>query len=229
MHRHSNFWLLSVKPKPCSRTCFTASKLRIGAHGKIKRIYQGGGVWLARCRYRDTDGVTRIVQKLGPADEYDKYGKLAEDALIAALAERNRSGTHGEIGPDTKVTELVEQHLARLAEDGGSPMTMSTYHFTNTKLKKFVGGVRVATLRNSRSPRAMTRDPLGQNHPLVFSKGRKLALPVVGAVVPGVGAAAGVLHQNGIAGAEVVEEPFRVGGADIDTPMADVALTLVIH
>ena len=52
-------------------------QLRIGTHGKIKRVYQGGGVWLAPCRYRDTDGVTRIIQNLGPADEYDKYGKLA--------------------------------------------------------------------------------------------------------------------------------------------------------
>lgn len=118
-------------------------QLRIATHGKIKRIYQGGGIWLARCRYRDTDGVTRVVQKLGPADEYDKYGKLAEDALIAVLAERERAGIHGEIGPDTKVADLVEQHLTRLAEDGRSPVTMSTYRFTNTKLKKFVGGLRV--------------------------------------------------------------------------------------
>lgn len=118
-------------------------QLRIATHGKIKRIYQGGGVWLDRCRYRDTDGVTRIVQKLGPADEYDKYGKLAEDALISVLAERKRAGIHGEIGPDTKVADLVEQHLERLAEDGHSPVTMSTYRFTNTKLKKFIGGLRV--------------------------------------------------------------------------------------
>jgi integrase len=130
-------------------------QLRIGAHGKIKRIYQGGGVWLARCRYRDTDGVTRVVQKLGPADEYDKYGKLAEDMLIAVVAERKRSGTHGEIGPDTKVTELVEQHLARLAEDGRSPVTMSTYRLTTTKLKKFIGGLRVGEASPARIDAAL--------------------------------------------------------------------------
>jgi hypothetical protein len=45
-------------------------------------------VWLVRCRYRDTDGVTRIVQRVGPSDEFDKRGRLAEDALIEALAER---------------------------------------------------------------------------------------------------------------------------------------------
>jgi hypothetical protein len=54
--------------------------LRIGAHGKITRVHLGGGVWLARCRYRDSDGVTRKVQRLGPPGIYDQYGKLAENA-----------------------------------------------------------------------------------------------------------------------------------------------------
>jgi hypothetical protein len=53
--------------------------LRIGQHGKISRTYLGGGVWKARCRYRDSDGVTRIIERRGPADELDKRGKLAED------------------------------------------------------------------------------------------------------------------------------------------------------
>ncbi len=41
------------------------------------------------------------------------------------------------------MSDLVEQHLSRLAEDGRSPVTMSTYRFTTTKLKKFIGGLRV--------------------------------------------------------------------------------------
>jgi integrase len=139
--------------------------LRIGTSGKIKRIYLGGGVWLARCRYRDTDGVARIVQRLGPADEFDQHGKLAEDALIAALGERQRRATYGEIGLETKVTKLVEQYLDRLAEDGRSPVTMSTYRFTANKLAKFIGGLRVgeasparidAALRSTRSAHGST-------------------------------------------------------------------------
>ena len=58
--------------------------LRIGAHGKITRKYLGGGVWMTRCRYRDSDGVTRRVAAARPADEHDQHGKLAEDALIEA-------------------------------------------------------------------------------------------------------------------------------------------------
>jgi integrase len=140
-------------------------QLRIGTHGKIKRVYLGGGVWLARCRYRDTDGVARIIQRLGPADEYDQHGKLAEDALIAALTRRNHAVTYGEICLETKVTSLVEQHLDRLAEDGRSPVTMSTYRFSANKLTKFIGGLRVgeasparidAALRSMRSAHGST-------------------------------------------------------------------------
>jgi hypothetical protein len=46
-------------------------------------------------------------------------------------------------GLDTKITVLVERHLGRLAEDGRSPVTLSTYRFAAAKLAKFLGGVRV--------------------------------------------------------------------------------------
>ena len=64
--------------------------LRIGQHGKINRTYLGGGVWMAQCRYRDSDGVTRRVERRGPPDEHDQHGKLAEDALIEALVQRRK-------------------------------------------------------------------------------------------------------------------------------------------
>ena len=48
--------------------------MRIGEHGKISRKYLCGGVWLALSRYRDTDGVTRKVQRIGPPDEFDQHG-----------------------------------------------------------------------------------------------------------------------------------------------------------
>jgi hypothetical protein len=42
------------------------------------RTYLGGGVWVARCKFRDTDGVTRRVERRCPLDDFDKLGKLAE-------------------------------------------------------------------------------------------------------------------------------------------------------
>jgi integrase len=123
--------------------------LRIGAYGKITRTYLGGGVWMARCRYRDSDGVTRIVERRGQADEHDQHGKLAEDALIEALMAR-RTPADEEISLDTRISVLVDRHIARLVEDGRSPVTISTYEFAAGKLAKFIGGLRVCEARPPR-------------------------------------------------------------------------------
>lgn len=129
--------------------------LRIGAHGRIARVNLGGGLWLARCRYRDSDGVTRKVQRLGPPGIYDQYGKLAEDALVQALADRRPSSGSDAVGLETPVTALVEQHLTRLAEDGRSPVTLATYRFAVGKLKKFIGGLKLGEASPARIDAAL--------------------------------------------------------------------------
>ena len=116
--------------------------LRIGAHGNITRRYLGGGVWVAQCRYRDSDGVTRKIERRGPADEHDKHGKLAEDALIEALIAR-RTVEDAEITLDTKIVTLVDQHIGRLAEDGRAIRTIDTYRYCAKLLAKIITGVRV--------------------------------------------------------------------------------------
>jgi integrase len=50
---------------------------------------------------------------------------------------------------------LVDQHLARLAEDGRSPATLATYKFAADKLRKFLGGVRVREASTSRLDAAL--------------------------------------------------------------------------
>ena len=138
--------------------------LRIGQHGRISRTYLGGGVWRAECRYRDSDGVTRKVRRIGPADEHDRKGKLAEDALIEALIER-RPPDADAISLDTLVMALVTKHIHRLADDGRSVRTLDTYRYDAGKLAKFVGGVRVgeatparldAALRSMRAAHGVT-------------------------------------------------------------------------
>jgi integrase len=114
--------------------------LRIGAHGKIVRKNLGGGFWLARTRFRDTDGVTRRVEKRGP--EGDQHGKLAEDALLEELSKRREAGAR-EITLDTKVTALVDKHIDRLEEDGRSVRTIDTYRYAAKLLAKIIAGVRV--------------------------------------------------------------------------------------
>jgi hypothetical protein len=117
--------------------------LRIGQHSKIVREHLGSGIWLARTRFRDGDGVTRRARRVGPADEFDKYGTLAEDALLMALAERRPPIGPAAISPDTLVATLIDQHIDRLAEDGRAVKTLDTYRYDAKKLAKFIGGVRV--------------------------------------------------------------------------------------
>src|SRR5690348_3104502 len=116
--------------------------LRIGQHGKIVRVDLGGGVWLARTRFRDSDGVTRRVERRSPDGADDKHGKAAENALVETLTSR-RAPSDDEISLDTKISVLVDRHLIRLAEDDRSPVTLSTYEFAAGKLAKIIGGVRV--------------------------------------------------------------------------------------
>uniref|UniRef100_UPI003F95C403 site-specific integrase n=1 Tax=Mycobacterium sp. TaxID=1785 RepID=UPI003F95C403 len=98
--------------------------------------------WVAQCRYRDSDGVTRRVQRLGPADEYDQYGKLAEDALVEALAARHTSGGD-QITLDARIVTLIDHHIDRLEEEGRAVRTIDTYRYAAKLLAKIIAGVRV--------------------------------------------------------------------------------------
>jgi integrase len=113
-------------------------------------------MWVARCRYRDTDGVTRIVERRSPADDYDKHGKRAEDLLIEALAERRPPTSFVDtIGTETGVMQLVERHLERLEEDNRSPATLATYKFAAEKLRKFLDKGRVREASTARLDAAL--------------------------------------------------------------------------
>ena len=128
-------------------------KLRIGLHGKITRKPLGGGVWLARTRFRDSDGVTRIVERRGP--EGDQHGKLAEDALVEALRTRRPPAAADEITLDTLIVTLVDAHIERLAADDRADRTLDTYRYAAGKLRKLISGVRVGEATPARIDAAL--------------------------------------------------------------------------
>jgi len=115
--------------------------LRVGQHGTIKRIQLEPGVWVARCRFRDADGVTRIVERRSPKP--DQRGKAAEDALIEALKARRPPGVSGDITLDTYVSQLVQQHLDVLEDNHKSPATMTTYRSAQRQMLKYTEAMRV--------------------------------------------------------------------------------------
>lgn len=114
--------------------------LRIGQHGKITRAQVAKDVWVARCRYRDRDGVTRRLERMTPAGVDDEYGDKAEGALFDAIAERRPPGT-GTITGVTLLGELLDRYIERCRADGDlAPKSIDTYEATlNTVKPRFVG------------------------------------------------------------------------------------------
>ncbi|KAA0096677.1 site-specific integrase [Mycolicibacterium sp. P1-18] len=118
--------------------------LRIGQHGKITRTQLAAGVWAARCRFRDSDGVTRRVERTTPLGDVDAYGKAAEDALRDALAERRPPGT-GSITAATTLGELLVRYVERCRSDGElAPKSVDTYEATLNAVRSRLADIRVS-------------------------------------------------------------------------------------
>ncbi|MBF6332467.1 tyrosine-type recombinase/integrase [Nocardia transvalensis] len=95
--------------------------LSLGTYGALNTKKQPNGSVRAWTRYRDFDGVTRIVQR------YDTTAAKAKDKLRRALQKRIASrGTV--ITRDTKMCVLADMYLAELeAEEKMLPQTIDNY------------------------------------------------------------------------------------------------------
>lgn len=118
--------------------------LRIGQHGKITRAQLAPGFWLARCRFRDLDGVTRRMERSTPAGVADEYGARAEEALRDAIAARRPPGT-GSITGTTTLGDLLARYIERCRHDGElAPKSVDTYEATLNAVRTRVADIRVS-------------------------------------------------------------------------------------
>ncbi len=118
--------------------------MRIGQHGKITRISLGGGIWVARCRFRDLDGVTRRLERMTPAGVVDEYGARAEEALRDAITARRPPGS-GSITGTTTLGDLLTRYLTRCRDDGElAPKSVDTYQATLDAVRSRMADVRVS-------------------------------------------------------------------------------------
>jgi integrase len=121
--------------------------LEIGTYGKI-RSYETPTGWRARTKYRDADGVTRPVERIGKSEA------AAIRNLKSALRDRT-APTGGAITGDTRFRDVAERWFATIqaAADRGdrSPNTASQYrgHLDRTVLPA-LGALR---LRETTVPR----------------------------------------------------------------------------
>lgn len=101
----------------------SAPRLSIGTFGDIGLVHTAGGRVVARVRYRDWDGRTRLVQTTGDTP------KAAERALKAKLAERGLfQPSTSALSPDSRFLDLVAYWLEDLEMEGRiSTRTLQLY------------------------------------------------------------------------------------------------------
>ncbi|ALJ22353.1 tyrosine-type recombinase/integrase [Microbacterium sp. No. 7] len=101
----------------------SAPRLSIGTFGDIGFLHTAGGRVVARVRYRDWDGRTRLVQMTGDTS------KAAERALKAKLADRGLfQPSTSALSPDSRFLDLVGYWLEDLELEGRiSTRTLQLY------------------------------------------------------------------------------------------------------
>lgn len=115
--------------------------LTLGTAGRVKSTQLSAVQWVARCRYRDFDGVTRLVEKRG------RTRGAAEQALARAIRDRSRGDAESVITPDTKLAAVARVWWGQLIESDLSPSTKQLYRDRLDKqILPALGNVRVREL-----------------------------------------------------------------------------------
>jgi integrase len=128
--------------------------LPLGTYGKIK-AWQEDKVWLARAKFRDFDGVVRLVKRSG------KTKAAAERTLRAALVERQTPVRQSEITAQTTIEKVAELWLAEIeqAVNAGSksPSTLDAYRtIYHRHVQPALGALRVREVDTPAVDRVLT-------------------------------------------------------------------------
>ena len=149
----------------------------VGTYGKI-RVYELGEKRYRVCTlYRDYDGVTRPVERVGWSRT------AAADNLRKALRDRGRATLDGEITLDTKVATVAELWLREIDESDRAVRTKLAYRDVWNRVgAPAVGQLRVRDMRVPQVDRMLRevrdRIGLGTAHHLKVILGGVLGLAV---------------------------------------------------
>lgn len=133
--------------------------LQLGTRGKIRTYRVGPKTWRAIANYKDYDGITRPVERVGES------AKRAEYNLLQVLRDRARRSSDGEIKPETKVSVAADMWLRAIDDSDKAARTKRGYRDTwNRYLVSAVGGLRIQDVRVSTVNRVITdiRDRVGR-------------------------------------------------------------------
>lgn len=122
-----------------------------GTWGEIKVTKERPEQWKASAKYKDHDGASRKVRRWGQTKQQ------AKNRLLAALRDRARRSTDGDIKPETKVKDAAALWLRWVDDSGRAARTKQEYHDTwNRYLATRIGVWRVCDIRVSTTNRVIT-------------------------------------------------------------------------
>ncbi|HWE91839.1 MAG TPA: site-specific integrase [Pseudonocardiaceae bacterium] len=112
--------------------------LPLGTYGRIFTIPLPAGGFRARAKYRDYDGVTRRVERVGVTET------AAADNLRIALRDRGRVPSDGDITADTKIKAVAVSWFREINESDLAHRTKVTYREVwDNLLVDVVGSLRI--------------------------------------------------------------------------------------
>jgi integrase len=123
--------------------------LPLGTAGKIRYV-RSGKSWIARCGFRDMDGVTRPVERSGVTKA------AAERTLKEAIRDRTSHARDSELGSNSKVSVAAEAWWKAFAAREGSLNTKRLYrgHMENHVIPR-VGEIRCREFSTALAERAI--------------------------------------------------------------------------
>lgn len=125
--------------------------LPLGTWGKIRAYQIGPKTWRAIASYKDYDGVTRPVERVGETKA------RAVNNLLEALRDRARKSNDGEIKPETKLFVAADMWLKAIDDSDKASRTKEEYRRTwDRYLASSVGQLRVHQVKVSTVNRVVT-------------------------------------------------------------------------
>ncbi len=180
--------------------------LPVGTHGKIK-ITGKAGRYVARTKYRDYDGVTRLVERTGPTMN------KAKNNLLEALRDRSAAAHRGVVTAETKFSDVATLWLTEIEESAASgDISATTADLYERQLRNHaVPALGALRLREITTPHvdAFLRD--------VRQRRGAATTKTVRSVVSGV---MGLAARHGAVSTNPTRETSRIRNDDKHTPRA---------
>lgn len=110
----------------------------LGTYGAIGTSRNRTGAWVAKARFRDFDGVTRLVQASGETEA------KARDALKVALRDRSTPPGSGVLTSSSTVSALLDYWLDEVERSDRSRQTVAYYRrAVERSIRPALGGLRL--------------------------------------------------------------------------------------